>query len=78
MYTQNVTLEADKQIQAGIISFKNLKSGFLKLNFSDKYRGQDYTVTPEKIEEFIDQMKVLILEIYNPEIPFKEPVELPF
>ncbi|WP_075340443.1 PD-(D/E)XK nuclease family protein [Tenacibaculum agarivorans] len=65
-------------LEAGIISFKRLKSGFMKLNFSEKYRGKDHLVTPERITDFIAQIKELLLEIYNPEIAFIEPSELPF
>ncbi len=78
MYSQSKKISNDIPIEAGIISFKRLKSGFMKLNFSEKYRGQDYEVTSERITEFIEQVSKLIKEIYNPEISFLEPTDLPF
>lgn len=77
MYTQNTSTE-ELQIEAGIISFKRLKSGFMKLNFSEKYRGQDNAVSLDRIDLFINEIKELIKEIYNPEVSFLEPVGLPF
>ena len=65
-------------LQSGIISFKNLKSGFLKMNFSDKFRGVDNLVSEEKINNFMFELEQLILEILNPEIPFKQNENLPF
>ena len=73
MYSQQSFFDKEKPLEAGIISFKNLKSGLLKVNFSSKSRGSDHTVTEEKLEEFIEQIKYLLQEIYNPEVSFKEP-----
>ncbi|WP_408038609.1 PD-(D/E)XK nuclease family protein [Tenacibaculum amylolyticum] len=78
MYTSMEKVPEGKSIEAGIVSFKRLQSGFMKLNFSEKYRGKDHDVTPERITEFIDQIKILVKEIYNPEVAFVEPSELPF
>lgn len=78
MYTENENLPEETSIEAGIISFKRLQSGFMKLNFSEKFRGKDFEVTPNRIEEFIEEVKILVKEIYNPEITIKEPLELPF
>lgn len=66
------------QLQSGIISFKNLNSGFLKMNFSEKYRGADYEVSEERIHEFMVEIKNLISEILDPKIPFIENKNLPF
>ena len=61
--------------EAGVISFKNLKEGFLKFCKKDK-KGygakKDTDVTAETLEEFKIQLKNLILEICDPEIPFVE------
>ncbi|WP_029033116.1 PD-(D/E)XK nuclease family protein [Salinimicrobium terrae] len=61
--------------EAGIISFKNLKEGFLKFSKKDK-KGygarKDTDVTEETLEEFKLQLKNLILEICDPEVPFVE------
>ena len=69
---KNITL------QSGIISFKNLNSGFLKMNFSENSRGKDYEVTLERINEFMVEVNQLFIEILNPEIPFTENKNLPF
>lgn len=68
----------DKPIQAGIYSFKNLKSGFLQLNFSTKRGGQDNEVTAERVAVFMEEIKILLQEIFNKEIPFVEPADLPY
>jgi hypothetical protein len=78
MYSQQSSFDKEKPLEAGIISFKNLKSGLLKVNFSSKSRGSDYTVTEKKLEEFIEQIKYLLQEIYNPEVSFKEPKTLSY
>jgi ribulose bisphosphate carboxylase small subunit len=66
-------LTRKKSLEAGIISFKNLKSGLLKVNLSSKLRSSDHDITEKKLEEFIEQIKYLLQEIYNPEVSFKEP-----
>lgn len=61
-------------VEAGIISFKNLKEGFLKFAVKGKARGakKDPKITNETLENFNTQLKNLILEICDPEIAFKE------
>ncbi|MFD0993921.1 PD-(D/E)XK nuclease family protein [Tenacibaculum geojense] len=76
-YMYNQTHNNSQDIQAGIYSFKNLNSGFLSMNFSAS-RTKDLAVTPEKLATFLEEIKVLIQEIYNVNIPFKEPQELAF
>ena len=78
LYSQNNTIGKDTFIEAGIISFKNLKSGVLKMNFSLNYKNPENKITEEKLEEFMMQIKVLLQEIYNPEVSFLEPKSLPF
>ncbi|MEN8856609.1 MAG: PD-(D/E)XK nuclease family protein [Flavobacteriaceae bacterium] len=78
LYSQNNTVGKNTFIEAGIISFKNLKSGVLKMNFSSNYKNPENKITEKKLEEFIMQIKVLLQEIYNPEISFLEPSLLPF
>ena len=51
-------------VESGIISFKNLKSGFMKVNKA--------SIDEEIIHQFELQLNKLILEIYNLEIPFTE------
>ncbi|MCK4561416.1 MAG: PD-(D/E)XK nuclease family protein, partial [Flavobacteriaceae bacterium] len=55
---------ADNSLESGIISFKNLKSGFMKVN--------NTIITQETIDNFLLQLDKLILEICNQKIPFKE------
>lgn len=78
LYTQNTQFNFEKELHAGIYSFKNLKKGFLSMNFSSNYRSPDPLITQEKLEEFMEEMKLVIKEIYNPEIAFIEPVDLPY
>ena len=61
--SNNINLE-ECNIESGIISFKNLKSGFMKVNNS--------IISKNDIDEFSLQLNKLILEIYNSEIPFLE------
>jgi len=61
-------------IQSGIISFKNLNGGFLKFGTKEKKgsRNKDNIITKESLTLFQIELKKLILEISNPEIPFTE------
>ncbi len=60
-------------IEAGIISFKNLNSGFLKFAKKESARGKkDSLITTETIEAFETELKALILEICNPNTDFTE------
>ena len=67
----------NSQIQSGIISFKNLNAGFLKMNFSEN-RTPDNIVTEERLNDFMSEIKNLIFEILNPDIPFIQNKNLPF
>ncbi|EDP72729.1 hypothetical protein FBALC1_16547 [Flavobacteriales bacterium ALC-1] len=61
-------------VEAGIISFKNLKEGFL--NFGKKEsshsRTKDQLITEETLCNFETELKKLVLEICNPNIDFIE------
>jgi hypothetical protein len=61
-------------IEAGIISFKNLKGGFLKFGKkeSSHSRTKDQMITKETLDHFEVELKKLILEICNPDIDFIE------
>lgn len=60
-------------VEAGIISFKNLGSGFLKFGTkTSAYSKRDYQITEETLETFTIELKKLIMEICNPDIPFTE------
>lgn len=72
-YATLISLEKDLKFpaEAGIISFKNLRSGFLKFQLKiDK--KPDYLIQAETLEYFQKELKKLIMEICNPEIPFIE------
>lgn len=59
------------QIEAGIISFKNLKSGFLPFTFEEN-KVKTTVITEEIMENYLAQIVVLLQEILNVEIPFEE------
>lgn len=60
---QNINSE-DTKMESGIISFKNLKSGFMKVN--------NTLITQKTIDQYLIQLNNLILEIFDLEIPFME------
>lgn len=62
-----------KQIEAGIISFKNLKSGFLPFSF--KEGKEETTIINERIlNDYLEQMALLLNEILDETKPFEEKV----
>lgn len=62
-----------KQIEAGIISFKNLKSGFLPFQFKvDKDIQQ--IINDEIMTNYLEQIVLLLKEILDEEIPFEETI----
>ncbi len=66
--TNNINMDR-KDIESGIISFKNLKSGYLKVNKKP--------ITEDEINNFEIELFYLIEEIYS-EKPFIENENLPF
>jgi len=60
--------------QAGVISFKNLKGGFLAFGKKEKpgRSPRDTSISDDILIDYSIQLKKLILEICNPEIPFTE------
>jgi ATP-dependent helicase/DNAse subunit B len=59
------------QIEAGIISFKNLSAGFLP--FTVKSDNQESTIiTEDVLQNFINEIVVLLQEIFDTKIPFEE------
>ena len=60
--------------QAGIVSFKNLKEGFLNFGKKEKSgdRQRNTSVSDNILTEYNIQLKDLIKEICNPKIPFTE------
>ncbi len=71
LYLQQNNLDFNQPIEAGIISFKNLKSGFLKMNFAEG-RGKDYIISEDRMNEFLVELKRILNEIFNQNIPFIE------
>ena len=71
IYARMNNLNFDEHlIESGIISFKNLKRGFMKVN--------KRAVQKEDMNSFVNELKQLIVEIFNPDIPFIEKEDLPF
>jgi hypothetical protein len=66
-------LALGQPMEAGIISFKNLKSGFMPFTFKE---GKDIntTINKDTIKEYLKQIVVLLLEILDENIPFEEKV----
>ncbi|SFW41374.1 PD-(D/E)XK nuclease superfamily protein [Sinomicrobium oceani] len=60
-------------VEAAIISFKNLRKGFMKFAKKEGPRSErDYAITPETFEHFTGQLYDLIGEICDPSVPFAE------
>ncbi|RBW59352.1 PD-(D/E)XK nuclease family protein [Tenacibaculum sp. E3R01] len=78
LYTQHTNYDFSKPLEAGIISFKNLKNGFLKMNFSSNYKTPDNEITEEKLEEFMHEIKEILKDLYHPETSFIEPTDLKY
>ena len=74
-YMMLLSNEITLPVEAGIVSFKNLKAGFLKFSKKDKAGNgakKDALITQETLDDFYVELKTLILEICNPNIPFTE------
>jgi hypothetical protein len=72
-YMQHNENPISEAFQAGIISFKNLQAGFLKFGTKESIRGKaNYEITNAVFDDYLLQLKKLILEIFNIEIPFTE------
>jgi PD-(D/E)XK nuclease superfamily len=69
MYQNN----SDKLIEAGIISFKNLKSGFLPFIIKED-KIANSVINQFVMEQFIEQIVLLLKIILDKEIPFKEKI----
>jgi len=62
-----------RPIEAGIISFKNLKSGFLSFTFKDGKEGTT-VIDSGILDEYLEQMVLLLNEILAEKKPFEEKV----
>ncbi len=68
---ENNPLRQGREITAGIISFKNMKNGFLPFGIGSG-KDANTVITREMLEDFSVILKLLILEIFDKELPFKE------
>ena len=64
---------SNKQIEAGIISFKNLKAGFLPFTFK-KEKEEKTIIDEELINAFIEEIVLLLNEILDENQPFTEKI----
>ncbi len=64
---------SNKSMEAGIISFKNLKSGFLPFSFKE---GKEVNTTIDSVvlNEYLEQMVLLLKDILDEKKPFEEKV----
>jgi hypothetical protein len=62
-----------KLIEAGIISFKNLKGGFLPFSFKEE-KEMNSIINEEVLSNYLEQIVVLLNEILDVNIPFEEKV----
>ncbi len=63
----------DFPIEVGIISFKNLKSGFLPFGFKEE-KELNITVTKEILKNYLNEIVILLNEIFDVNIPFEEKI----
>ncbi|GAA4273346.1 PD-(D/E)XK nuclease family protein [Aquimarina gracilis] len=69
-YNENIIAQA---FEAGIISFKNLQEGFLRFGTKESVRSKpNHDITSEVFDEYLTQLKNLIVEIFDSKIPFIE------
>ena len=73
---QTNPLKGNYNVEVGIFSFKNMKAGFLPFTFG-KGRGivGETVITAEFLENFKEELVILIQEILNPAISFKEVIK---
>ena len=74
-YMLNTEVPFTTPVEAGIISFKNLKSGLLKFAKKDKlgaYAQKTTLLSTDLLVRYEHELKTLILELFNPEIDIIE------
>ena len=74
-YILNSNDQFSTPFEAGIISFKNLQGDyFLKFGVKESVnsKAKDQLISQETLNNFYAQLQSLILEIFNPDIPFTE------
>jgi hypothetical protein len=60
-------------MQAGIISFKNSKAGFLPFTLKEE-KTEETTINATILSAYLEQLVGLLQEILDTAIPFKEKV----
>ncbi|MGL5111269.1 MAG: PD-(D/E)XK nuclease family protein [Flavobacterium sp.] len=63
----------EQPMQAGIISFKNSKAGFLPFALKED-KTEETTITTAILTAYVEELVALLQEILDPTIPFKEKV----
>ena len=63
----------EQEMEVGIISFKNLKSGFLPFQFKQD-KDVIATISGEIMENYLEQIVILLQEILNKDVPFEEKI----
>jgi hypothetical protein len=66
-------IAGEKPIEAGIISFKNLKSGFLPFTFKEG-KENITLINQEIMSNYLGQLVLLLSEILDETVPFEEKV----
>ncbi|MFP9112974.1 PD-(D/E)XK nuclease family protein [Flavobacterium sp. RHBU_3] len=64
---------AGLEMEAGIISFKNMRSGFMGFNYKST-EAEHHIIDQNLLESFKTQLAALIAEVLNTEISFKEEI----
>ncbi|MFT3794349.1 PD-(D/E)XK nuclease family protein [Flavobacterium sp.] len=62
-----------QEVEVGIVSFKNLRAGFLPFQYKEEREGVS-VVTETISESYKDELAVLLKEILDPAIPFTEKI----
>ena len=74
-YMLNKKVPFTGPVEAGVISFKNLKSGLLKFTKKDKlgsYSNKITQISSEIIDSYEQELKNLILELFDSKVDFTE------
>jgi len=73
-YLMHLDKKIKLPVEGGIISFKNLSSGILKFSKKESTRAKikNTIISQDILDAFEIELKKLIIEICNPEIPFIE------
>jgi hypothetical protein len=61
------------EMEAGIISFKNLNAGFLPFTFKPE-KEANTIINADVMEAYLEEIVVLLQAIFNQEIPFEEKI----